>query len=246
MHKFRASSLGEIMTDPVSIDKSLLSPELLVIQAKKTKTDEEKALLAPYFDMSLSVGAKTHVENLAKEFVYGYDQEVSSKYMEKGLMVEDQAIQLYNEVFFTNHQKNTVRMSNQWITGECDIFAPEKGIDIKSSWSLATFPATADAGKDKGYEWQCRAYMWLWDVDQWEVAYCLVNTPEELIGFEQPELHFVDHITPELRITRVQYTRDLKLEEKIKAKAIAANQYLQETIKRIAQEHEYVLSEEVY
>lgn len=246
MHKFRASSLGEIMTDPVSIDKSLLTPELLAIHAKKTKTEEEKALLAPYFDASLSAGAKTHIENVAKEFVYGYDQEVSSKYMEKGLMVEEQSIALYNEVFFTSHQKNIVRMSNLWITGECDICGDEKGIDIKSSWSLATFPATAEAGKDKGYEWQCRAYMWLWNVEQWEVAYCLVNTPEELIGFEQPELHFVDHITPELRITRVQYTRDRKLEEKIKTKVIAANKYLQETIKRIAVEHEYVLLEEVY
>lgn len=234
------------MTDPISIDKSLLSPELLYISAKKTKTDEDKATLAPYFDRSLSAGAKTHVENLAKEFVYGYDQEVSSKYMEKGLLVEDQSIALYNEVFFTDHEKNTVRMSNLWITGECDIFAPKKIIDIKSSWSLATFPATSRAGADKLYEWQGRAYMWLWNVEQFEIAYCLVNTPEELIGYEQQELHYVDHITPELRITRVQYTRDKQLEEKIKARVEAANKYLTETINRIAVEHEYVLQEEVY
>lgn len=246
MHRFRASSLGEIMADPVTIDKSLLSPELLVIQAKTKKTDEEKALLAPYFDMSLSAGAKTTIEKIAKEFIYGYDEEISSKYMEKGILVEDQSIALYNEVFFTNHEKNTVRMSNLWITGECDISTPDKIIDIKSSWSLATFPATALSGTDKGYEWQGRAYMWLWNVDQFEIAYCLVNTPDELIGYEQQDLHYVDHIAPELRVTRVQYTRDKKLEDKIKTRVEAANKYLQETIKRISAEHEYVIQEEVY
>jgi len=246
MHRFRASSLGEIMTDPATIDKSLLSPELLAIQAKKNKTDEERAILAPYFDRSLSAGAKTAIENVAKEFIYGYDQEVSSKYMEKGLMVEDQSIALYNEVFFTDHEKNKARMSNQWITGECDIFTPRKIIDIKSSWSLATFPATASAGEDRMYEWQGRAYMWLWDVEEFEIAYCLVNTPDELIGFEQPELHYVDHIAPELRVTRVLYKRDRRLEEKIRTKMEAANVYLQQVIKTIANEHDHIISEEVY
>lgn len=212
MHKFRASVLSEIMTDPKSKDEVL------------------------------SVGAKTAVMKLAKELVYGYDEQISSKYMEKGILVEDQAIALYNEVFFTSHQKNIARMSNMWITGECDIFTPEKIIDIKSSWSLATFPVTAEAGKDKGYEWQGRAYMWLWDVDQFEVAYCLVNTPDELIGYEQPDLHYVDHINPELRVTRVQYTRDKALEDKIKQRVEAANEYLTAMVRQIANEHEYVLT----
>jgi hypothetical protein len=209
MHKFRASSLAEIMTDP------------------KSKSD------------ILSVGAKTAIEKLAKQLVYGYDEEVSSKYMEKGILVEDQSIALYNEVFFTSHKKNTERKENAWITGECDIATPSKIIDIKSPWSLATFPATSERGQDKTYEWQGRAYMWLWDVDQFEVAYCLVNTPEELVGYEQPELHFVDHITPDLRVTRVIYERDKSLEEKIMQRVTDANAYLDQMVKQIAAEHTY-------
>lgn len=207
MHKFRASALSEIMTDP------------------KNKGDV------------LSVGAKTAIEKLAKQMVYGYDEEISSKAMEKGILVEDQSIALYNEVFFTNHQKNTIRLDNEWITGECDIHAPGKIIDIKSSWSLATFPATSAAGENKGYEWQGRAYMWLWDVDQFEIAYCLVNTPEDLIGYEQQDLHFVDHITPELRVTRVHYTRDKTLEEKIKQRVDDARRYFDQMVKQISDEH---------
>lgn len=207
--KFRASSIGLIMTDPKSKDEKL------------------------------SVGAKTEIERIAKELVYGYDEVITSKYMDKGIAVEDQSIELYNSVFFTNHVKNTERKSNEWITGECDIFAPGKIIDIKSSWSLATFPATSKAGQDKQYEWQGRAYMWLWDVPEFEIAYCMVNTPDELISYEDPKLHYVDHINESLRVTRVPYARDTALEDKMRQRVIDANEYLDLMVKQIADEHNF-------
>jgi hypothetical protein len=206
-HKFRASSLGLIMTDP------------------KKETD------------LLSVGAKTYVECLAKQFVYGYDEIVTSKYMEKGIAVEDNSIALYNEVFFTNYTKNTERKTNQWLTGEADIVALDKIIDIKSSWSLSTFPVLADQGKDKGYEWQLRAYMMLWNVDTAELAYCLVDTPDDLIGYEDAGLHSVGHINQELRVTTLSFKRDKTLEEKIKTQVTNANLYFDQVIKKIAEQH---------
>lgn len=209
-HKFRASSISEIMTDPKGKDEVL------------------------------SVGAKTYLEKLAKQFVYGYDEVISGKYMDKGIQVEDQTIELINRVFFTNYKKNTERRSNEWVTGECDILVPGvKIIDAKSSWSLATFPATSKAGEDKGYEWQGRVYMMLWDVPEFEINYGLVNTPDDLIGYEDTALHYVDHIEPELRVTRVCYHRDLALEEKIKTKCEAAQAYLDKLIHQIADEHNY-------
>lgn len=188
-------------------------------------------------DETLSAGAKTACEKIAKQLVYGYDEIVTSKYMEKGIQVEDQSIALLNSVFFTDYVKNTERKTNDWVTGECDIFAPGKIIDVKSSWSLQTFPVTAASAADKGYEWQGRAYMMLWDVDLFEVAYCLVNTPDELIGYEDPSIHVVDHINQELRVTLVKYTRDKALEEKIKSHCEAANQYIAAMVKQIAVEH---------
>lgn len=209
MRKFRASSLGEIMTDPKSKDELL------------------------------SVGAKTFVEKMAKEIVYGYEEIITSKYMDKGIRVEDESIALFNEVFFTNHQKNTERKTNDWITGECDIYTPEKIIDIKSCWSLLTFPATADSGKDRGYEWQLRAYLWLYDVPEADIAYCMVNTPSDLVGYEDESIHYVDHINPELRVTLVNYKRDKALEDKIKVRVEAANDYLKLMIQKIADEHNF-------
>lgn len=235
--KFRASSLGRIMTDAQSIDSALLDDELAAISRKTKKTDEEKALLAPLKERSLSAGAKTYLDCLAKEFVYSYEKTVSSKYLEKGQLVENDSIELYNAVHFASLEKNTERRENEWITGECDLVHPSKIIDIKSAWSLDTFPATALQAHDPDYEWQGRAYMWLWQKPVFEVAWCLVDTPPELIGYEDEALHYVSHINPALRVTTAQYVRDLALEDRIKTKVEAANAYIEKAIRDIVEQH---------
>lgn len=237
MIHFHPSSLGNIMTDAQSVAPHLITEELAEIIAKRKRTDEETALLQAAKERSLSAGAKTYCCQLAKEFVYNFRSDIRSKYLDKGIIVEDQSIQLYNEVFFTSLSKNTERRTNEWLTGECDIFTGKKIIDIKSAWSLATFPATKAEAHDNDYEWQGRGYMMLWDCDQFELAYCMVSTPEELIGFDDTRLHYVDHIAPELRVTRVLYDRDMTLEEKIKVKAEAARAYINEIIDTIAKDH---------
>ena len=207
MLKIRASSLAEIMTDPKGKDETL------------------------------SVGAKTSITKQAKEFIYGFDERFSSKYTEKGLIVEDRSIELLNSVMFSNYQKNIERKTNEWLTGEADIVTPDQIIDIKSSWSLATFPALSSQGEDKTYEWQLRAYMWLWDLDYSHIAYCLVNTPDHLVGFEDKKLHQVEHINPELRVTVVKYSRDKALEDKIKFKVDEARKFYDLVVKQISDEH---------
>lgn len=187
----------------------------------------------------LSVGAKTYITKLAKEMIYGYDERVTSKYMDKGLRVEDESIDLYNAVHLTSHAKNTERKTNEWITGEADIVADDRIIDIKSSWCLTTFHVLADQGRDTGYEWQLRAYMWLWDKPRADIAYCLVSTPDDLIGYESKQLHKVDHINRELRVTIVPYERDVVLEDKIKTKVEAARVYYDQVIQEISKQHTY-------
>lgn len=187
----------------------------------------------------LSVGAKTYVTKLAKEMIYGYDERATSKYMDKGIQVEDESIDLYNAVHLTSHSKNTERRNNAWITGEADIVADDRIIDIKSSWCLTTFPVLADQGRDTGYEWQLRAYMMLWDKPRADIAYCLVSTPDDLIGYESKQLHKVDHINRELRVTIVPYKRDAALEDKIKIKVEAARVYYDQVIQEISKQHIY-------
>ena len=187
----------------------------------------------------LSVGAKTYVTKLAKEMIYGYDERLTTKYMDKGLRVEDESIDLYNAVHLTSYSKNMERKTNEWITGEADIVADDRIIDIKSSWCLTTFYVLADQGRDTGYEWQLRAYMMLWDKPRADIAYCLVSTPDDLIGYESKQLHKVDHINRELRVTIVPYERDAALEDKIKIKVQAARVYYDQVIQEISKQHTY-------
>ena len=236
--RFRCSSLGLIMANAQSVDEQYVTDDIAAIQRKTKRSDEEKALLQEAKDKSLSAGAKTYIESLAKEELYGFKEIITGKYMDKGLIVEDESIQLYNSVFFTDYVKNTERRTNDWITGECDVIVPGvAGIDIKSAWSLATFPATSAAAHDTLYEWQCRGYMMLWDVPLWEVAYCMVNTPDELIKYEQESLHYVDHIDEALRVTTIKYERDMELEAKIIAKVKAARQYFDQITAQIKRDH---------
>jgi len=208
MIKLRPSSLGRIMSN-----------------AKSNRPQD------------LSRGAKTYCKELAKEFVYGFKTEVSSKYMDKGNIVEDLSIELYNDVFFTSHKKNTERRQNEWLTGECDIVGRDRIIDIKSPWSLSTFPALKEDAHDSGYEWQGRGYMMLWDMDLFELAYCLVSTPSELIGWESEDLHYVDHIPKDLRVTSLKYERCPEKERLIEIKANSALEYINECIQQIAEDH---------
>lgn len=200
----RCSSLGKIMTDP------------------KGKGEV------------LSVGAKTYLNQLAKEKVYGYISSIDSRYLSKGLICEEESIALYNAVNFCELVKNEERRNNGIIIGECDLFVPNRrGVDIKTAWSLDTFPVLPEDCHDKDYEWQARGYMLLWDLPIWDVAYCLVSTPDELIPDGKEELHYVDHIPPEMRITSIRYERCEKLEEKMLEKATAAIEYINDAVKRI-------------
>ena len=127
--KFRCSSLGKLMTEPRSKSEGVLS-----------------------------VGAKTYIRELAAQEIFGVEFEISSKAIEKGIEVEGDSIDLLNSVRGLSLFKNTERKSNEFITGECDLFDAEakRGHDIKSSWSIATFPITVADCEDRLYEWQMR------------------------------------------------------------------------------------------
>lgn len=208
--KFRCSSIGKLMTEPRSKSEGVLS-----------------------------VGAKTYIRELAAQEIFGVDFEVSSKYIEKGIEAEGDSIDLLNSVRGLSLVKNVERRSNDFITGECDLFDAEakRGHDIKSSWSIATFPITVADCEDRLYEWQMRGYMALWDADEWEVNYCLVDTPDRLIGFEPMPLHVVSHLPEWMRVTTWTVKRDLEKEAAIYEKVKAANEYLNLVINEFDQTH---------
>lgn len=207
---FRCSSIGKLMTEP------------------KTKAEGP-----------LSVGAKTYIRELAQQEIFGVEFEFSSKETQKGIEVEDQSIALLNRVRGLSLLKNTERKTNGLITGECDLYdaARKRGHDLKSSWSAKTFPGWTKDCEDKLYEWQMRGYMWLWDADEWEVNYALVDTPDRLIGYEPLQLHVVSHIPEHLRLTTWLIERDFAKERAIAEKVEAAREYYAEVIEEFDHIH---------
>lgn len=210
---FRCSALGKLMTSPTAAAR----------QAGEV----------------LSVGAKTYIRELVAQDLFGIDFEVSSKQMEKGIECEPEAIALLNRVLGTSMVKNTERRSDGFISGECDLFnAPRRaGFDTKVSWSAATFPIAMMDAENSTYLWQNRGYMRLYDADEWTTAYCLVNTPEHLIGYEPQAMHFFDHIADHMRVTLWTVKRDLDAEALMIEKVKAARLYYAQVVAEFDRTH---------
>lgn len=184
--KFRPSQLGKLMTN------------------SRSKSEV------------LSETAKSEIRRIAKQQFYGYNTELKTKPMIKGTDWEQVGIDLLNNVRFTNYTKNENRVTNDYLSGCCDIITDDLIIDIKSSWSLETFPATPSEAESSDYEWQGRAYMMLYDRPAFELIYTMYTTPDELLTeWDNLSIHRVDHIDPAKRITVVRYERDLMYEELI-------------------------------
>lgn len=237
--RFHPSSIGNLMSDPTSMDQSLLSPDELAIWKKKSRTDDEQALMAECRARGLSEGAKTYLINIVKEMLFGYTKIVNTKEMKKGIRLEPDAIQLYNHLHFTSYTKNTERRVDDILTGECDIHDPGvRTIDTKVSWCIDSFPVLSEQAHDPIYEWQGRGYMRLYDTPEHEVAYIMLSTPDDLLpGHEQVDLHKVDHIDPKLRVTKIAYQRCPIKERKMVIKCLAGQKYLGEVVARVRAEH---------
>ncbi len=203
--KFRASQLGKLMT------------------SSRTKGEV------------LGQTAKSYIIQKAKEDFFEYKTELTNKYVMKGIHQEQDSIDLLNAVRFENYKKYEHRAENEWLTGSCDIITEDLIIDVKTSWSLETFPATSYELKDLSeYEWQGRAYMWLYDRPRFELCYVMVSTADDILSdYDSYAIHKVDHIDPAKRITSIRFERDKELEIQMAEKLIAATEFYKEVLTQL-------------
>ena len=177
--------------------------------------------------------AKSYIRQCAKEDFYNYTTELNNKYIFKGREQELESISLLNAVRFTDYRKNETTVENDYLIGTADIVLEDKIIDIKTSWSLDTFPATPEEGYNSAYEWQLRAYMMLYNRGMAELVYCMVTTWDEYLNeWENLQLHRVDHIDPEKRITVLWWDRDedkeIQMIERLKLASEYYDEYFQQ------------------
>ena len=167
---FRCSSIGNLMVEA------------------KTKEDKQAG--------KLSETSKTYLVDIYVSNKYGRNNEFTNKYVEKGLMVEEDSITLYSRIKKDFYKKNEDMLSNDFLKGTPDLYVgetiqqAERIIDIKSSWDIYSFFRTISKPLNKTYYWQMQGYMALTGATSATLAYCLIDTPEVLINDEKRRMMY--------------------------------------------------------
>jgi hypothetical protein len=202
----RASSVGYIMTEPV------------------TKADKEAGLL--------SKTAQRHLLDVYISNKYNRSKDIQTKQMKKGIEVEQESIDLLSMFLKKPFAKNTERFSNKYITGLPDII-DDGIIDIKSSYDLWTFLGNIPDKLDNLYYWQMMSYMWLTGKTKANIAYCLVNTPDNIIQQEKyyllKKLDVISEESPEfvreaMKLELNMKFDDIAMEERILMYDVSRNE----------------------
>lgn len=158
--------------------------ELTPNEAKKLSEIIEKDKADP----ELSKGAKTYIKSVWLENEKGFREDITSKHCKKGLQAEEDSITLISMIDDVMYSKNTKRVTKANLTGECDVIHHNKELDVviiddvKTSWNPRTFMSSVLTTE---YEWQGRAYMYLYDAEVFRLRYCLVDCPPEVYFTEK-------------------------------------------------------------
>lgn len=211
--QFRSSSCAALFTgtDGLTAVQDRTLTELLskIKLTEKQAETRDELIRKRDADIELPEGAKTYIKELVDREVYKYQVSFSSRETDKGTQVEDESIEVYNRLFFTDYKKlvegdEYFEVTDEYSSGHPDIVSKseKKVIDIKSSFTKKSFPKFAEDGKNSTYEWQVKDYLRKLGWTKGEIAYVLVNTPEELVGdWDEQSLHYADDIDDRLRVT---------------------------------------------
>lgn len=191
--KIRASAVSQIMTNPRS----------------KSET--------------LSQTCKSYLEQWVKEQIYNTKKNIKSKYLTKGLEVEQMAIDYYSEEKGLGFVlPNTEYFSNDFLQGTPDLIHDGILYEFKSSWDCFTFPLF-DSIPDNGYWMQCQVYMALTGLKKANLVYTLQNTPDELVWDESVDY---SDISSKYRIKEFEIDFDPLFIESVNQKVIESREYI--------------------
>lgn len=242
----RCSAIGSIMSEPQKKSpKAIYLDHMDTIKAKELKESETKNKeTQTYYKLVLEIEAlkeKTDVLKLNSEKIhlsatciahvhswiksqpefYGKSNNFRSKYTDKGNRCETDSIKLAADYYgWGKVEKNETRLSNDFLTGECDVLLPESVEDIKNSWSEKTFPLFATEIPIDGYGWQGQGYCELYERPKFGLVYTLMDAPEYMImreakarmydlGLDDLEAELYDEV--ELSMTYSQYPIELRI-----------------------------------
>lgn len=139
---------------------------------------------------------RTHLIDKYTSAVYGRNDYTENRYTEKGNAREQDALTLVSVLRRKEYRKNTVRLSNKFITGEPDtyegesIYNAERTLDTKCSYSVFTYFRAVHGSLDEMYYWQGQGYMALTGAQEHIICYCLLNNTADAIA---REIHYLQY-----------------------------------------------------
>jgi hypothetical protein len=146
----------------------------------------------------LSQTAKTYIEEEVLRAKYGVIKTFSSRYTDKGNLVEDEAIDMASNALELGFlYKNHEHFENEFLTGTPDVNTGDILLDVKSSWDATTFPFFATEIPTKDYFFQLQGYLELTGKTEALLVYCLVNTPADMIEDEIRRAHWAARLIDE-------------------------------------------------
>lgn len=190
--KCRSSQIGNIMTNLESITQKQLEEIPLLEAEKKTgvnangnkvkwtdnKAEKLKELIAKRdAPDELPAGAITWLDAEFRRVFWGRERMLFNKYLEKGNIMEEDALQLVSDIDKVFYAKNKEKFQNNYTIGTPD-HVSDLIIDTKCSWDFDTYDA---AKLTSIYEWQIKSYCWMAGLDKGVLAYCLVNSTENQV-----------------------------------------------------------------
>jgi len=186
--KCRASASGKLMTNP----------------RNKNET--------------LSETTKSYLKEWATERIFGYRNEIKSKYLERGIEDEDKAIdfsiQILNLPFVL---KNEETFEDDFFIGTPDLIINDTVYDIKCSWSSFTFPYFENEIPNSDYFYQLQVYMYLTGCTKAVLTYVLLDNDK--IGHNY-------NIENKKRIKTFEFECQPEIIETLKNKVIESRNFL--------------------
>lgn len=172
--------------DSVNQQIKELTEELKGIAPLTDRMKEEyNNLIARKTNPELPQGAKTYLKRWLKEQLFKRQEEIRSKYINKGNLTEEDGFTLMCvQLDLGMVYKNEEYKENDFFRGTCDLDLEEEVIDNKSSYSLFTFPMFDDKFENEDYFYQLQVYMDLYMKDSAQLVYTLNDTPIEILRKE--------------------------------------------------------------
>lgn len=177
LFRIRASQCSLIMGRVGLTDKQ--NETLAKLIAKEKLTDNQLNELSELREKKLTAKLPETCITYLKTWYANDQEEIFSKYMEKGNAVEDDLIDFAASVLgYGMASKNKVRISDEYFEGECDVEFPDAVMDVKAAWNRKTLHDRAIDGLCDEHEYQLRIYMHLYKKQKGILFTGLMNTPE--------------------------------------------------------------------